>query len=318
MSHVSSFPANLSPAFPAQMDAVQLFASDEPCSSDVFSFAPCVADVTAGTVALLDDDLKIMITAATQSLEGISLERRSWETIVASMMKNPFLELDGHEINQTFRLAKEGASFFKFGHSSAKSSAPNEADLKQWISGFVGSIQEPDLLYPMSVFVDGLAKTASAALTSTTQSTRIESPQSGDSRPNQRVVADIGVLRYPTLQSPYLRLYRVKLILWSSVERTITGPSNRKTGITAEHCFRRFKPRKALISDIPVEIKETAIAGAAVLFGTDSRASGFDYYEKVEKESSEDPKVSRPTSIFKPFANFLRVNYATFFSSNQT
>ena len=82
---------------------------------------------------------------------------------------------------------------------------------------------------------------------------------------HERTVVDIGVLRFPDLDHPYVKLYRIQLKAWSDCSRVLFVQDD-KNGITGEYNCERFKPRESVMSGLREETREKAIEEAEDLF----------------------------------------------------
>ena len=78
---------------------------------------------------------------------------------------------------------------------------------------------------------------------------------------------NIGVLRFPDVDNPYLKLYRIKLTAWSDCDRTLfmQDDNNGITG-TGECCIKKFRPCKSEIRRMTKSVKEKAVMEAEALF----------------------------------------------------
>lgn len=88
----------------------------------------------------------------------------------------------------------------------------------------------------------------------------------GRSEYHERTMLEIGVLRYPDIDNPFFKVYRIKLVAWSDCTRVLMVQKD-KNGITGDFSMRRYKPRESVISGLKKETKVKAIEEAEDLFG---------------------------------------------------
>lgn len=74
-------------------------------------------------------------------------------------------------------------------------------------------------------------------------------------------VVEIGVLRYPDIEHPYFKVYKIKLTAWSDCSRVLFVETN-KNGITGEFNCRKYKPRDSIIAGLREEIVAKAVQEA--------------------------------------------------------
>jgi len=74
--------------------------------------APSLGNLSKNGLQEMDDEMKIMM-AGTLKILGVQ-EQLTWETAVATMMKNELVEIDGEEVFRTKQMIKTSDSEFKF------------------------------------------------------------------------------------------------------------------------------------------------------------------------------------------------------------
>ncbi|KAI0329992.1 hypothetical protein GY45DRAFT_1251649 [Cubamyces sp. BRFM 1775] len=219
--------------------------------------APSFGKLTQESVKTMDDELKVMIAGTMRALEK---ERKkgegiSWETVVSVMTQNPLLEPNGDEIVRSDKLIKEGHGLFKFDGS------PDQAVVEQVNSWFVSLIRDEDVLLSthidIKVMADIVAQTG--AMVKSFGSVLYEKEE------HQKTIVDIGVLRFPDLDNPYFKVYRIKLIAWSRSKRLLAAQRD-KNGIVGEYASRRFRPRKSTMEKLSKATIQKAVAEAEALF----------------------------------------------------
>ncbi|PNP60529.1 hypothetical protein THARTR1_00553 [Trichoderma harzianum] len=81
----------------------------------------------------------------------------------------------------------------------------------------------------------------------------------------EQTLIDIGVLRFPDVDQPYFKVYRIKLAAWSDSSRSLLHQED-INGITGEFKSRIFRPRASVIEHLTSATFQKAAATAATLF----------------------------------------------------
>ncbi|KAG0013784.1 hypothetical protein BGZ81_000839 [Podila clonocystis] len=215
--------------------------------------APSFGKLNQESVRAMDDKLKVIIAGTTRAIEKLPHDQRSWENVTSTLAQNSLLKpLDDGIAN---KLIKDGTNFFKVDGS------PDASVVKEVHSWFTKLISDEDVLRSTKIDINALA--AIIAWTGAT----IDSFETffGKSEYHERTLVDIGVLRYPDIDQPYFKLYRIKLTAWSDCTRVLFVQSD-KNGITGEYNVQRYGPRESVIQELKQEILGKAVQEANDLF----------------------------------------------------
>ncbi|KAH7110726.1 hypothetical protein EDB81DRAFT_926865 [Dactylonectria macrodidyma] len=224
--------------------------SDEFLHTDL---APSFGKLNKDSLKEIDDKLKIMI-AGTMKVLGRQTDK-SWKAVLSTMMQNELLEPDSAEVARADKLIKESSNDFKF-DGGADSSIVRE--VQTWFSNL---ISDADVLESTKIDIDVLANIV--AQTGATVDS-FESFFAKDEHHEQTLI-DIGVLRFPDIDRPFFKLYRIKLVAWSDSSRILFHQEDRN-GITGEFNSRIFRPRASVINSLTESARGKAIAAANALF----------------------------------------------------
>ncbi|KAM6483082.1 hypothetical protein HDV62DRAFT_360101 [Trichoderma sp. SZMC 28011] len=82
---------------------------------------------------------------------------------------------------------------------------------------------------------------------------------------HEQALIDINVLRFPDVDQPYFKVYRIKLAAWSDSSRNLMHQED-TNGITGEFNSRMFRPRASLIEKLNSKVFHVAAAAADTLF----------------------------------------------------
>lgn len=82
---------------------------------------------------------------------------------------------------------------------------------------------------------------------------------------HEQTVLEVGVLRYPDIDQPYFKVYRLKLTAWCDRKRVLNEQHDYQ-GITGIFTVRKYKPRDRVISGMKEEVRRKAVQEAEGLF----------------------------------------------------
>lgn len=87
----------------------------------------------------------------------------------------------------------------------------------------------------------------------------------GKHKYHEQTMLEIGVLRYPDIEQPYFKVYRLQLKAWADCKRVMMVQRD-YNGITGEFRVRKYKPRDSVISEMNEEVRQMAVQDAEDLF----------------------------------------------------
>jgi len=234
-------------------DFSQLQTSDVTADNSLkCQLAPSFGTLNKDTIKLMDEKLQVMIAGTMKSLEKLS--DKSWEKIVATMKQNEVLVADETEVFNSNKLIKESSSDFDF-NGNYDAAIVNE--VKSW---FVSLIADDDILKATSIDIKVMADIVATTGTIVESLAGLFAHQY-----KEKTMIDIGVLRFPDIENPYFKLYRIKLVAWSDSSRLLFHTSD-KNGITGEFNSKIFRPRESVISGMRKDLVAKAVASVEDLF----------------------------------------------------
>jgi len=218
--------------------------------------APSFGTLTSETIKTMDEELKIMIAGTTRQIAKIPVADRNFEKLVSVMMQNPLLEpTDLAAVHHSDTFQKNGTNAFKFDGS------PDSSIVREVAQWFDNLIQDTDVLQSTQIDINVLGKiVAQSGATIDSFETLFVKDES-----HEWEVLDIGVLRYPDLDHPYFKLFRIYLRAWSRSQRILFVQED-NNGITGDFQSRNFKPRQSTMDGISAEVRKKAVAEAEALF----------------------------------------------------
>jgi len=196
-----------------------------------------------------------MIAGTMRALAKVPIQQRSWEKVLSVMMQNPLLEPETSGIARADKLVKEGTNVFLVDGS------PDPNIVREVETWFINLIQDDDVLKSTAIDIKVMANIV--AQTGAT----IDSFEAliYKNEYHEKTMVDIGVLRFPDIDHPHFKLYRIQLIAWSDSTRVLFVQKD-KNGITGEFNSRVFKPRASVINELSGTVKKQAIQEAEDLF----------------------------------------------------
>ena len=207
------------------------------------------------SIQTLDDSLKVLISSTIQALNGLP-EKSSWDNVVDCVKKNPLIEpVPNGDVTRVDKLVKKGTNAFKFDGSPDPTIA-KEVDI--WFVRLVGDQDVLDLCNIDTKTLGDIVSQTGATVTSL--ATLVHKHEYHEAN-----VLTMGVLRFPDIDNPYLKLYHIKLTAWSDCDRTLFVQDDRN-GVTGECHIKKFRPCEYEIRRMSRSVKQKAVKEAEALF----------------------------------------------------
>ncbi|XP_024537192.1 uncharacterized protein LOC112348594 [Selaginella moellendorffii] len=220
------------------------------------NLAPSFGALNAETVKKMDEVLKVCISGTTTLLAKVPPEERTWEKVNSMFMQNPLVEPMGDGISRADKFLNKSSSDFKIDGS------PDAAIVKVVQTWFVNLIADEDVLKSTKIDIEVLGRIVAQSGATITSFENFFAKHEH----HEKTIIDIGVLRYPDMQNPYFKVYRIKLFAWSDSNRILFHQED-SNGIIGEFTFRKFKPRKEVIDKMNPDAKRKAVEAADNIFG---------------------------------------------------
>ena len=209
-------------------------------------------------IKAMDEKLKVLIAGTVRALQAIPENELSWEKVQSVFSQNPLMERVGNsEIRKTDKIIKDrGTSAFKFDGS------PDAAIVREIESWFIKLVDnDQDILNDTDIDILELAKLVaeSGALVDSFEAVFYKKEFL------EKKVIDVGVIRFPDIDNPFVKVYRIQLTAWSDCQRVLFIQED-KSGITGQFNAVNFRPRASVINGLKQETKAKAIKEAEALF----------------------------------------------------
>ncbi|KAL5089976.1 hypothetical protein Trisim1_004810 [Trichoderma cf. simile WF8] len=214
--------------------------------------APSFGKLKKESLRELDDQLKIMIAGNLKSLG--QQPDKSWDAVLGNMMYNPLLDSRNQVVSRADKF-KGSVNDFKFDGS------PDASIVREVQAWFKDLISDDDVLNSTKIDVEVIAKIVAqiGAILENFETFFAK----GDY--HEQALIDIGVLRFPDVDQPYFKVYRIKLAAWSDPSRSLLHQED-TNGITGEFNSRVFQPRASIIERLTSATFQKAAATADTLF----------------------------------------------------
>jgi len=217
--------------------------------------APSFGTLNKESIKTLDEKLKVMIGTVHDDLAKIPSAELTFAKAVEVLTKNTILELEGQPIHKTDSIRKGGSNAFKF------DSGTDSGIVREVNSWFVNFIGDDDIIRACGFTIDSVAKivaTSGASIDS------FESFFSADNSTSKNVL-NVGILRYPDVDQPHFKLFRIELNAWSRTSR-ILFVSDESSGLDGDFQMSIFKPNDVQMAALSAETKQLFVDDAEKMF----------------------------------------------------
>ncbi|EJD46533.1 hypothetical protein AURDEDRAFT_164361 [Auricularia subglabra TFB-10046 SS5] len=216
--------------------------------------APCYGVLKSEAIRNMDAELQVAIGGTARVISLIPPEQRTWDKIMEALKQNPVLEpIAGSDIDRADTYHSDRRNWLK-------KTPEYDIVLKEARAWLTKLIVDPDILKQRAeIDLDIVAKVVSHA-SSTIDGLKLFAKDQGEKK-----VLDIGILRYPDVDNPFIKVYRISLLAWYD-SRVVVGRAHDRNGISGEFNVRLFKPRGSVIKSMQSEAKDQAVAEANKLF----------------------------------------------------
>lgn len=215
--------------------------------------------LNADSVKEMDNELKVMIAAVDRKLTKLHEENKDGSEIlfddyVSTMMQNPLIEKDFD--GEIFRDEYKEFSRFGFAKNGIDQQVVNEVET--W---FLNLIDDSDVLASTKINILDFANIVGCtdAFVEDLQTLFLRNEQV------ERSILEVGVLRYPDLDNPFFKMFRIKLKAYRKSLRVAMIQKD-ESGIKGEYNMHKFRPRNDIIKKLRQEVVNKAIAEVESLF----------------------------------------------------
>jgi len=195
----------------------------------------------------IDDELKIMISTTLRQLERTPAEELGWQKIMEICNNNGAMQKLGEPENYSSTYPKNQTSsdenwdWISQGQSSIDRAKLNE--LQTWFVDLVGNDKDilDDTKIDLEVFALLMSKTGATVKSLNSLFAAKEY--------NERTMIDISILRFPDIEHPYFRVYRIELKAWSDCSRKFFKQKD-VSAISGKFNAQKFGPRDSVMQKL--------------------------------------------------------------------
>lgn len=224
-----------------------------------FDLAASFGGLKSESVRLMDEELKVMISGTLRSFNNDPQSRSSWENIMATLMSNPLIEeIPGSRVHRQDGHREDGSHTFEH----------RVNEFRRWFNGF---INDGDVLQDTRIDTNELGRLIA------TTGARLQNILDVIAREEyvERNVIDIGILRFPDIDKPYIKVYHIRLKVWRYSHRVLIFFNKNSNGVDGIFDKVHFRPRASTMANISPRIKRIATQDVDDIFGLSSNPTTF-------------------------------------------
>ncbi|KAK6336191.1 hypothetical protein TWF696_001754 [Orbilia brochopaga] len=211
-------------------------------------------------VKKLDDALVGIVAISTKEIEKLAPIDRTFEKMRSILLQNPAIEAwvdetgNTGDYHATDALIKSSTNDFKFDGS------PDSAIVEEALTFMSKLIKDPDVVDSLKFDKKAMANiVAQSGATVRNFETFFSA-----SEYEEKNVLEVGVLRYPDLDNPFVKLYRVKFSAVRDCKRIIWHETN-KNYLKGEVDIQKFKPRDSTWANVTKDLRQKAVASVIAM-----------------------------------------------------
>jgi hypothetical protein len=220
-------------------------------------FTPTDGRPLSSHVQEMDRYLKAMLVGTLRAFNRNPQSTNNWESVMSTMLNNPLLEEE-----ERYRVHREERKEIEM-----KSSTEIDADkMRLWYFNFLNDFDvfsdtttTVSKLADMNVYTRAKARLEASGVNSFVTLFRRDETVETE-------VIDLGIIRFPDANHPYIKIYRIQVRVWSDATRILFFRRMRH-GLYAIFDSARFKPREAVMRRISSTVMDQAVAVANELLG---------------------------------------------------
>ncbi|KAJ2929682.1 hypothetical protein H1R20_g7421, partial [Candolleomyces eurysporus] len=225
---------NLNGAIKCQLD---------PCFGSQAHLNPPYKSMDNATIAMLWISFKELARLKNED------QKLTLDTIESTFDKNPFLERvcnrDVDSMNQPLSQRDPFLKFLDSGGSKEKGRLSSSNFVSNWFSDLIRNNEAVRKVTEISV--EEIQKIVSG--TGSNADSNLEKP-----------FLDVGVLRFPDFEHPYIQVYYIQLTAWAEYRKPhLLGRKTRRSGVNGEYHLREYKLREKIIEGLTEEMRKIAI-----------------------------------------------------------
>jgi hypothetical protein len=221
--------------------------------SITYCLAPSFGKLSRNTLQEMDTNLKVMIAGTIKDIQKES-EKLSgnavleWDTILRIFSNNPLIELDDAStpvfIDQLY--SKKSTDYFKTDGSPDMDVVD---EVKHW---FKSVIADEDILNA-TIIDDKVLMDITKLVCETGAHINTFEDIVSKTTYDEKTLVDVGVLRFPDIDHPFMKIYRLGIRVFRKCERILFYEDN-SSGLRVILSSRKYKPKDSVINNLSKEL----------------------------------------------------------------
>lgn len=221
--------------------------------SITYCLAPSFGKLSRDTLQEMDTNLKVMLAGTIRDIQKES-EKLSgnivleWDDIVRIFSNNPLTELDDAStpvfVDKLY--SKKSTEYFKTDGSPDMDTVD---EVKHW---FKSVIADEDILNATSIDDKVMLDIAKLVCETGAHIDTLEDIVSKTTY-DEKTLVDIGVLRFPDIDHPFMKIYRLGIRAFRKCERILFYEDN-SSGLRVILNSRKYKPKDSVINTLSKEL----------------------------------------------------------------
>ncbi|KAL0636928.1 hypothetical protein Q9L58_004030 [Maublancomyces gigas] len=185
----------------------------------------------------LDQELCSIIAVTTTKFAAMTPEERTWDNVLGALEQNPVLKpMEDETIHKT---DKHSLNSFTLLGGNGK---PNKIAMDAVGAWFRGFITDEDVLRTTKIDTEWCKYTVCQTGAAIQNIVKVVAKSQ---KINQELV-DIGVLTYPTKESPHFKVFRIQLKVWAETKRFLNFQTD-NNGVIGEFSYRKYETCSTVI-----------------------------------------------------------------------
>jgi hypothetical protein len=215
-----------------------------------FVVAPSFGNLTSESCIMMDDNLKrslfLVSTRISSILKNSNDDQLTWETLLHTMLQCPFVEKDDSiEKNVHETKTSTMSEYFNYGRYVYDKL---QEETFEWLKEKISNDE-----YITLIGEDNLKKLA-VIFSTYGSDTSSFSEFFADADSDEMKLLDVGIVRYPSVNRPYIELFRIE-IYSKNTESKILSFGTTESQIILDMHSKKFVPNNVLLDQINQDMK---------------------------------------------------------------
>jgi len=220
------------------------------------SLAASYGNLNSESIKYLDEELKVMIAGTNRIMIKINTENPAptFQDFASAMLQNALLE----QMDQEAIFRNDIKQFGSFGLAGK---GVDEKIIKSVATWFENLVQDTDVLAATKINIEDYGNIVAATDAAIENFETIFLKQ----KEVKRSIVDVGVLRYPDIDNPFFKLFRIRLDAYRKSFRVLMVQKD-ESGIKGTYEAMKFVPRKSVMDKLKADTLSKAAAEAESMF----------------------------------------------------